>query len=59
MLSDGRIVARWKTVGTGRRVRLEVTMLPPHPPLPEAAFDRAVAGLESVLDLEVREVRVV
>ena len=51
-------MARWRTVGTGRRVRLEVTMLPPHAPLPEAAFAEAVAGLESVLDLEVRELRV-
>ena len=59
VLADGRIVARWKTVGTGRRVRLEVTMLPPHAALPEAAFAEAVAGLESVLDLEVRELRVV
>jgi len=59
VLADGRIVARWKTVGTGRRVRLEVTMLPPHAALPEAAFAEAVAGLESVLDLEVRGLRVV
>ena len=58
VLSDGRIVARWKTAGTGRRVRLEVTMLPPHPPLPEVTFERAVAALELVLDLEVRDVRV-
>jgi hypothetical protein len=59
VLSDGRIVARWKTVGAGRRVRLEVTMLPPHRPLPEVLFDRAVAALQTVLDLEVRDVRVV
>lgn len=58
VLSDGRIVARWKTVGTGRRVRLEVTMLPPHATLPETAIAEAVTGLESVLDLEVRELRV-
>jgi hypothetical protein len=58
VLSDGRIVARWKTVGTGRRVRVEVTMLPPHPALPEAAFGPAVAALETVLDLQVPEVRV-
>lgn len=58
VLSEGRVVARWKTVGTGRRVRLEVTMLPPHPPLPEVTFERAVASLEAVLDLEVRDVRV-
>ena len=51
-------MARWRTVGTGRRVRLEVTMLPPHPALPESAFAEAVTGLGSVLDLEVRELRV-
>jgi hypothetical protein len=33
-------------------------MLPPHPPLPEGVFERAVASLEAVLDLEVRDVRV-
>ena len=58
VLSDGRIVARWKTIGTGRRVRLEVTMLPPHPPLPDVAFEQAVGALEAVLDLEVRDLRV-
>lgn len=58
VLSDGRIVARWKTVGAGRRVRLEVTMLPPHRPLPEAAFTEAVAALATALDLEVRDIRV-
>ena len=58
VLSDGRIVARWKTLGAGRRVGLEVAMLPPHPPLPDAAFERAVGALEAVLDLEVRDVRV-
>ncbi|HEY5785820.1 MAG TPA: crosslink repair DNA glycosylase YcaQ family protein [Microlunatus sp.] len=58
VLSDGRIVARWKTVGTGRRVRLEVTMLPPHRPLPAAVFAPAASSLETALDLEVRDVRV-
>ncbi len=58
VLHDGRIVARWKTVGTGRRVRIEVTMLPPHRPLREAAFDDAVAALAAVLDLEIHAVRV-
>lgn len=58
VLSGGRIVARWTTVGTGRRVRLDVTMLPPHPPLPAADVESAVAALEQVLDLEVRDVRV-
>jgi hypothetical protein len=58
VLSGGRIVARWTTVGTGRRVRLDVTMLPPHPPLPAADVESAVPALEQVLDLEVRDVRV-
>ena len=58
VLSDGRIVARWKTVGTGRRVRLEVTMLPSHRPLPAAVFEPAVAALATVLDLDVHDVRV-
>ena len=58
VLSDGRIVARWKTVGTGRRVRLEITMLPPHRPLPADAFAESAAALETVLDLEIREIRI-
>lgn len=49
VLSEGRIVGRWTTVGTGRRVRLDVTMLPPHRPLPAGAFDPAARRLESVL----------
>ena len=58
VLSDGRIVARWKTVGTGRSVRVEVTMLPPHRPLPEDALTDAVSALATVRDLEVRAVQV-
>ncbi len=58
VLSEGRIVARWKTIGAGRRVRLEVTMLPGHSPLPDAALGDAVAALQAVLDLDVRDIRV-
>ena len=58
VLSDGRIVARWKTVGTGRRVRLEVTMLPAYAPLAEDALTAAAVALQDVLDLDVREIRV-
>jgi hypothetical protein len=58
VLRDGRIVARWKTVGTGRRVRVEVRMLPPHRPLAEEAFGPAVGALSSVLDLQVRDIAV-
>lgn len=57
VLSDGRIVGRWKTVGTGRRVRVEVTMLPPHRRLPENKFADAVTALATVLNLEVGDVR--
>ena len=58
VLSDGRVVARWTIVGSGRRVRLDVTMLPPHPVLPADSLAPAVRALEAVLDLEVRDVRV-
>ncbi len=58
VLSEGQIVGRWTTVGAGRRVRLDVTMLPPLSPLPESALTSAVGALEQVLDLEVRDVRV-
>jgi hypothetical protein len=58
VLADGRIVARWRTVGSGRRVRIEVSMLPPHPPLAEAALVPAVQAVESALDLQVHEIRV-
>ena len=56
MLSEGRIVGRWTTVGTGRRVRLDVTMLPPHRPVADAALAPAARALEAALDLEVRDV---
>ena len=58
VLHDGRIVATWKTLGTGRRTALEVTMLDPHPVLPEDAFTEAVTAVERVLDLTVDVLRV-
>jgi hypothetical protein len=58
VLSEGRVVARWTTVGSGRRVRVDVTMLPPHSPLPADSLVPAVRALEAVLDLEVRDIRV-
>ena len=58
VLRDGRIVARWKTVGSGRRVLLEATMLPPHRPLSEADLAEAVSALAAVLDLDIRDIRV-
>lgn len=58
VLSDGRIVARWRTVGTGRRVRLEVTMLPPHPLMSPESLAPAVTAVATALDLEVRDITV-
>jgi hypothetical protein len=58
VLHEGRVVASWRTLGTGRRVDLEVIMLDPYPELPEDAFTDAVAALELVLDLTIRDVRV-
>jgi len=58
VLSNGRIVATWKTVTKGRRTDLEVTMLDPHPVLADDRFAEPVAALGQVLDLTVTDVRV-
>ena len=58
MLHDGRIVATWRTVTKGRGTDLEVSMLDPHPPLPDDLFTDAVAATEQVLDLTITELRV-
>ena len=59
VLYDGRIVGRWKIIGTGRRVRVEVKMLPPHRRLPEGEIADAVTAVATALALEVRDVAVV
>jgi hypothetical protein len=58
VLRQGRIVATWRTVVQGSRVRVEVTMLQRCPPLAEDELDEPVAALSRVLDLAVEEVRV-
>ncbi len=58
VLHDGRIVATWRTVTQGPRTRLEVSMLDPHPPLPDDAFTDAIQAIEQVLDLTISELRV-
>ena len=58
VLSDGVIVASWRTLTRGSRTDIEVRMLDPHPPLPTDMFTEAVAATERVLDLKVTDVRV-
>jgi hypothetical protein len=58
VLHDGHLVASWKTITKGRRTDIEVTMLDPHPALPEDLFAEAVAATEQVLDLTITDLRV-
>jgi hypothetical protein len=58
VLSDGLIVASWRTLTKGSRTDIEVTMLDPHPPLATDRFTDAVAATERVVDLKVTDVRV-
>lgn len=58
VLSDGRIVAFWKTLTKGSRTDVEVTMLTPYAPLAEDLFTDQIAAVESVLGLVVTELRV-
>jgi hypothetical protein len=58
VISDGLIVASWRTLTKGNRTDIEVTMLDPHPPLATERFTDAVAATERVLDMTVTDVRV-
>ena len=58
VLAGGRIVASWRTVGTGARVRLEVEMLPGESPPSEADLAPQVAALCSVLGITIGDVSV-
>jgi hypothetical protein len=58
VLSDGVIVASWRTLTKGSRTDIEVRMLDPHRPLPTDMFTEAIAATERVLDLKVTDVRV-
>jgi hypothetical protein len=58
VLYDGQLVASWKTITKGRRTDLEVTMLDPHPVLPDDLFTDAITATEKVLDLTITDLRV-
>jgi hypothetical protein len=58
VLYGGRLVASWKTITKNRRTDIEVTMLDPHPVLPDDLFGDAIAATEQVLDLKITDLRV-
>jgi hypothetical protein len=58
VLYDGQLVASWKTITKGRRADIEVTMLDPHPVLPDDLFADAIAATERVLDITITDLRV-
>jgi hypothetical protein len=58
VLYDSQLVASWKTITKGRRTDIEVTMLHPHPALPDDLFSDAIAATEQVLDLKITDLRV-
>jgi hypothetical protein len=58
VLDEGRIVATWKTIGQGASTDLEVTMLDPHPLLPDDRVSGPVRDTERALGLRVRDLRI-
>jgi Winged helix DNA-binding domain len=58
VLYGGQLVASWKTITKNRRTDIEVTMLDPHPVLPDDLFGDAIAATEQVLDLKIADLRV-
>lgn len=56
VLHDGRIVATWKPLANGNRVRIEVRMLPGHSPLREEELAGPVGDVEAALAIEVDDV---
>jgi hypothetical protein len=58
VLHEGRIVATWRTVTTGRSTTLDVTMLG-RGHLPEDLFAGAVMDVETALNLRVTDVHIV
>ena len=58
VLYKERLVASWKTITKGRRTDIGVTMLDPHPVLPEDLFANAIAATEHVLGLRITDLRV-
>lgn len=58
VLYDSRLVATWRTVSSGRRTDLEVSMLAPGRPPPDEAFTPAVEATRLALGLRIGDVRV-
>jgi hypothetical protein len=56
VLHEGRLVATWKTIGSGQRVRLEVTMLHPYPLLGEDLLMGPAAHTERALNVSITDV---
>ena len=57
VLYDGRLVALWRLVGSGRRRDFEAWPLPGEPLPPEAAFAGPVEGLARAMGVVIRELR--
>lgn len=58
VLADGRLVATWKTIASGRRARVEVDMLPGERRLSEDELAAPLAASAAVLDLQLAELRI-
>ena len=58
VLYGGQLVASWKAITKNRRTEIEVTMLDPHPVLPDDLFGDAIAATEQVLELKIADLRV-
>ncbi|MET1006085.1 MAG: crosslink repair DNA glycosylase YcaQ family protein, partial [Propionibacteriaceae bacterium] len=58
VLHDGRLVATWKTRARGKRTDLEVTMLRSGPRLADDLLTTPVTAVETVLGLQISDVRV-
>ena len=57
VLSDGRLAALWRLVGTGRRRSFEAWPLPGESLPPESEFADPVEGLAQALDIEIGDLR--
>ncbi len=58
VLADGRLVATWRTIASGKRSRLQVTMLPGESRLGADALTEPVAALGAVLAGEITDLEI-
>lgn len=56
VLMDGRIVATWRLVTSGRQVQLAVRSIPGEPSVPADSLAEPIAALETVLNVTVGDV---